>query len=821
MATQPPKPPKRRFLTRLRVIGLVLGGFLLAFAVIAELTIAPTLRRKLESAVAAHLDASLSIGRLTYRPPFTVHLYDVKFIAHPGQRGGGAELLSARRIDLSLAKLPLGEGPIVIERFALDGLTVHVIRNADGKYLGLDLGRGSGTASSSPEAMKLSDVLRLRHFSLKDGTLIYQDESGPTRWGGLSSEITLAPQSASLYGFELSAADAPIATANLNGNIDVNSLFLQIKSFTASVQSSDPASTGIPDSLPPALREVLHRYSVLGKISLRAMGTIPLNNPDLASITADFGIAGASAQLPDHSEKLSDLALATHIESNTPGTNGEPIRIDLTHFRAVSRGAILHLSSAVLTADPSIGKWSISGLFGSLDAPPENHGPWALTGHADFHADIAHDDRSDQTPITGAVNLIGINLSPPGLAAPLQNFTGSLHFSGTDAHDRQITLQNFTADYGGDRLALDHAKVTLDHFPDSIDISGIQSHLDLVQDAPQCPGDLGAILKSFQPSGDFQITGTAVMRHVIRDDGPGYSPDWNLNVSTENGDLALMDEQLPLTNINCTMLATKSTISVASLHGTLLGGAMSLVGKARVVEPINYEGDFNVQGASVQRFAQSFKIPAEGGHLPTGVANLRFQFASSASPTTAGAQGDSDADEWLSPLAGDGSLQIDDGNLWTLPVLQRLSGHTKIASESLTAGEAAAIFSIADRTIHFKRLAVYSPALGLQGSGTESFGGNLDLDIVAAPLGDWKQKLAETDIPFFSRVLSSAAGGLEKLVGSATSELLYHFRITGTREDPIVQTIPAPFLTDYAANLFSKMMHHDDNTKLVDSVGDK
>jgi hypothetical protein len=276
-----------------------------------------------------------------------------------------------------------------------------------------------------------------------------------------------------------------------------------------------------------------------------------------------------------------------------------------------------------------------------------------------------------------------------------------------------------------------------------------------------------------------------------------------------------------VTNLKGQMLATQEAISIPALQGTLFGGAVNLVGTAHVIEPIAYQGDFNVHGASVEQFAQSFKLPSDDGHLPSGIGNLQIKFFSKAPPAPASTEDDSDSDEWLSLLAGDGSLQIDNGNLWALPVLQSLSSRTKIGRDALTAGEAAARFSIADRIIDFKRVAIYSPALGLQGSGTETFNGDIDLDIIAAPLGDWKQKIAETDVPFFSRVLSSAAGGLEKIVGSATSELLYHFQVTGTRANPIVKTIPAPFITDSAANLFSKMLHHDDNAKLVDSVGDK
>jgi hypothetical protein len=402
--------------------------------------------------------------------------------------------------------------------------------------------------------------------------------------------------------------------------------------------------------------------------------------------------------------------------------------------------------------------------------------------------------------------------------------TGSIYITGSNLNDARIDVLNFSALYGGDHLALDHAAIALPQFPDRIVINDIQSHLDLVQDAPQCPGDLGPILQTFQPSGPFFITGTAAMQHVMRDDGPGYSPEWELNIATENGNLALLDERLPVTGLKGKIVATKHAISIPNLEGNLLGGSMNLVGTARVVEPIVYEGECDVLRANVTQFSRVFDLKAPDGTEPSGSGTLRFKFFSQKpTPATESAttQPESDVDEWLGLLGGDGSLQIDDGNLWALPALQGLSRRTRVAREALTAGEAAAIFSVANRTIYFKHVAVYSPALGLQGSGSETFAGLLDLDIIAAPLGDWKQKLAETNIPIFSHLLSSAAGSIEKFVGNATSELLYHFRITGSRDNPIVQTIPAPFITDSAANLFARMLHHDGSTKLVDAVNEK
>jgi hypothetical protein len=816
----------------MRRLAILLVGLFVLGMVGTQLIIAPMIARKLKATVAAHLDASLEFGALTYRPPFTVHLYNVQFTAHPGQ-SGGTELLSARQIELSLAKLPLGHGPLIIEKLGVRGVALHVVRGSDGGYVGLDLARHGDESRASPAAMKLSDVLRLRHFSLTDGMLIYLDQmdpgAAPMEWKGIDSDIALTPQSVSLYGFQLDATDRPIADAAVDGTLDVDSLALQIKKFTASVQAIGSQQASAADPLPPPLRSFLDRYSVKGKVDLAAAASVPLRDPQSASFTADVGVQGGRATLPDGGERLDDLALSAHLERNTGHANDRQIRISLRQFRAVSGGAILHINSSAVVLDPWTGKWSVDGTFGSLDAPLANRGPWGMTGHADFHVDVAHDPSSNQTACVGAANLIGINLAPQGLAAPVEGLTGAIQFSGNDASDRQVIFHGLTASYGGDRLALDRAVVLLGLLPERIQVNDIQSHVDLVQDAPLYPGDLGGVLHALQPSGRFVITGVAAMQHVVRDDGPGYSPEWELSISTEDGNLALLDERLRVSEMKGQMIATRHAISISSLSAKLLGGSMDLACTARFVEPIAYEGQFNEHDASVEQFARTFKLKSPDGTEPSGVANLGFKFFSQTpTPTTTPAtisvattEDASDVDHWLSLLGGEGKLQIDNGNLWALPVLQSLSAHTRSAREALTAGEAAAVFNIAHRTVYLKHVAIYSPALGLQGTGTETFDGNIDLDIIAAPLGDWKKKLAETDIPILSHVLASAAGSIEKLVGSATSELLYHFRVTGTRDNPQVQTVPAPFITDSAASLFARMMHHDDNSKLIDAVGDK
>ena len=118
--------------------------------------------------------------------------------------------------------------------------------------------------------------------------------------------------------------------------------------------------------------------------------------------------------------------------------------------------------------------------------------------------------------------------------------------------------------------------------------------------------------------------------------------------------------------------------------------------------------------------------------------------------------------------------------------------------------------------ILLRSAAVSSPALGVQGSGTIGRDKRLDLDVVAAPLGDWRDKLKQTNVPLLNDVAGEVAGAVQKLVNTATSQLLYEFRITGTTSHPQVTPVPVPALSDAVALLFGRMMRGEG--KLLESV---
>ncbi len=114
-----------------------------------------------------------------------------------------------------------------------------------------------------------------------------------------------------------------------------------------------------------------------------------------------------------------------------------------------------------------------------------------------------------------------------------------------------------------------------------------------------------------------------------------------------------------------------------------------------------------------------------------------------------------------------GEFEVIDGHLFKIPVLKDVGSRVRELKDAGTVGSTAATFEIADGVAHLRDAAVSAPAVGLQGGGKIGFDGGLELNVVAAPLADWRDKLVETKIPIFSDVAGVVAGGLQKLLNTA------------------------------------------------------
>src|SRR4051812_49146240 len=88
---------------------------------------APYVQAKLQEMIASKLSAELEMERLAYLPPFGVRVYNARLIAL-NDAGGEFDVLKIARLDLRLAKLPFGEGPLVIERIDVQQPEVYLVR---------------------------------------------------------------------------------------------------------------------------------------------------------------------------------------------------------------------------------------------------------------------------------------------------------------------------------------------------------------------------------------------------------------------------------------------------------------------------------------------------------------------------------------------------------------------------------------------------------------------------------------------------------------------------------------------------------------------
>src|SRR4051812_18455370 len=101
---------RRRRLLRFVIVAV---AALTTLYVVATFALAPFVRSKLQRTVSDNLHAQLEIGSLSYRFPYGVTVRDASFATDP--QHGAVELVRVARLDLSLAKLPFGKGPIVVK----------------------------------------------------------------------------------------------------------------------------------------------------------------------------------------------------------------------------------------------------------------------------------------------------------------------------------------------------------------------------------------------------------------------------------------------------------------------------------------------------------------------------------------------------------------------------------------------------------------------------------------------------------------------------------------------------------------------------------
>jgi hypothetical protein len=399
-----------------------------------------------------------------------------------------------------------------------------------------------------------------------------------------------------------------------------------------------------------------------------------------------------------------------------------------------------------------------------------------------------------------------LSIYPPNFPEPIDAISGQI----TVRSDRAM-VQNLTALYGNDRLELNQAIISLADVSTRIEILNILGSAEFVAPAARYPAPLSTVMDQLRPSGKLDVQGVAQLYRR----GNRLEPDYALELIPQGSGVTLLDNRMPVTDLQGQISLTPRLIELKYVEGNAYGGKVALRGNLVPRMPLKYDGEFRAQDVDVALIAQSLgHFKSDGSPRATGRAVAKLKFSGELPK-----RGEGDP---FKSLVAHGRLYVKEGNFWSTPALDGMVKEIKFAHDALTAGQAAAAFDAKDGVVTLNRAAINSSALGVQGTGTFTLergkSSEMNLRLVAAPLGDWRRKMRSTGIPLISDVAGDIAGTLQNIVNTATSQLLYEVRVTGNVGDPKITTVPAPILTDSVASLFGVMMRGTPPDRLIDEI---
>jgi hypothetical protein len=798
----------------LLVLGALAGG---------EWAASTTIRSKLEALVSRKLDARLTIGRLLYVPPYGAWAWDMHLVRD------GRDLISANRVKLDLAGAPWGKGPIIFSRLAIDRPMLNV---RPGAFVGL-----TREEARSQAPRKLSELLRLDHVRLSDARLEYVSAAHldvPCVWDGLSLDMDLSQQSPAKYQFHFTSQAGSSADADAAGTIDVDTLQLDLPNVAVDARiEPDPSQS----PLPAIAQALLKKYDARGLVSLSGSASVPLRDPTSGSITAAVALSDASLSIPTRGKPflVKGARGRISIDKQPDGL----IHARLAAVQLASDDNSMQIDQGRVTVDPTKKTWAVMDVKGKAQFNPPSMAPPrpAIYDGAEPVLPPPRDSNAFQrlavggrfeftATASGPLDIRGKNpwqaikheiiAYPRDASFQPKNFYHRIdHINGGEIRlvNGVIIFQELNGDYGGDNLRLRAARLPVEGLPKVQhwqEISGVATfHPPIWKYTPR----LDRVLEALNPAGPFVVAGSWTNDRT----GKFVKRDYDLIVSSDTGSFTIGPRQVAFSNITGDATVVPAGIDMHNVKAGVLGGMIEVSGhwlsgkRYDPSSPSRYEADVTVRAADLSRLEHRFA--PNSAHPMTGLVY--------ADGTISGAT----ARPWsrqrkLATLNGDGQVEIVNGDLFQVPGLQQIASTIGL-KDGATMSDAAAMFTIDNGLVTLKNGAISSPMLGLQGGGTIDLVENkLDLQVVAAPLADWRANLKAMKVPVLSDVVAEVAGAVQKLLNSATGTLLYAFRIDGPANEAKVQTIPAPAISDAMAFVFGKMLNSEqyDQPKMLDTL---
>lgn len=294
------------------ILVVAMGLFIAAAWFFAGPYIAGVVREKLIVLVSQQLNARLEIREIRYLFPYGVEARDAALHSTtPGEPS--IKLVGFDRLNLTLGRFPLREGPLIIQRIDIQKPTFYVVEDKEHGFIGLKhLVRNSEEKAKDTSAPpKLSDFLRLRHVQLTDARVEYDDrtirKSVPFVWDKLGLNLDSTPlkhQDPAEFHFQAGAGNGDNARVDTNGSINLDTLLLKLDSLSITTK----VSPGLKNSpLPAGVQRVLNTLGVRGSGRASISGTVPILEGDKIDLGGDFVIDDAEGRLSSEGKPLHDL----------------------------------------------------------------------------------------------------------------------------------------------------------------------------------------------------------------------------------------------------------------------------------------------------------------------------------------------------------------------------------------------------------------------------------------------------------------------------------------------------------------------------------
>lgn len=494
-----------------------------------------------------------------------------------------------------------------------------------------------------------------------------------------------------------------------------------------------------------------------GQIELKAAGTI-----DVDELLLDVSSLRISARLDSQSAQDAGLF--------------PPAAQEL--LRMLDAQGSFRLRAAALIPLRRLNEASVHGEFELIGLLT------ALNGHPLATDVLAGFDKRPSSPVI-SLEILKLDAKTPSGPIELSPVRLAVNVS-----EGLLQADQIAVNYAGDRFLLAGLHLPLTNLDQPVGLRDVALTVELQQPGPPYPGALGGILATLRPAGRLDVRG----RCALSQNG---IEDYEFTIKADDASLTIGQTSPPITDVQAEVFLTPACAQIRRFLGKVLDGQLLAAGNVWMQPSMRYEGEIELSNIDMNELSKTCSLSSNETIRLSGRGYAR------ASVVGQGAH--------LAGLTAQGQMQIIDGDLWMLPALGQIARRVKIAREGLTAGQAAAVFDVQQERVHLRRAAVNSPLLGLQGSGTIGFDGQLDLNVIAAPLGDWRQHMQKTGIPLVSGAAAEIAGRVQKLINTASGKLLYEFRLKGSASSPQIETVPAPILSDAGAILFSRMLRQGEN----------